>query len=241
MKAPKKNTLTIPGHGGLYSTFQPIVDVQAKKIFAYEALIRSTKKPFHPAELFRHHYAKGSVISLDFACIRKACKALPRVRGEKLLFVNIEPMTLSQIFSRNRQGYLLLKKIIPYRRRVVFELTEGMKSMDFELVRRGVRLLRKHGCQFALDDVSGIGIKLFRLLSLKPDFIKIDISLVKNLASNRLNQMILQKLVKLATKHGALLIAEGLEKKSEVEAVKTLGIPYAQGFYFFRARKGFRR
>lgn len=221
----------------IYTIYQPIVEIRTGRIMGYEALTRAKGRPSSPETLFRHAYQKGSVAELDIHCIHTALRILPRLKKNQLLFVNIEPFTLSRFFSDGRKKSFSKKDLLGHGRRIVFELTEGMKGRDFELIRKATRFLKKRGCQIAIDDVAGIGFKLFLLLSLKPHFLKIDISLVKDIGRNRLHRDLVKRIVSLARKTHASVIAEGIETKRDLEIVTRMGIPYAQGFYYFHPQR----
>ncbi len=227
--------------GSLYTVYQPIIKINGEEIIGYAGLTRGRGKWRNPQNLFRHSYGCGHTIALDYECLHTAVRILPKLGRNKLLFINVEPVTLSHTFGRGSEGELFLKKIAVFARQVVFELTEGMKSRDFEVVKRAVGLIRKYGGQFAIDDVAGIGSKLVKLISIKPDFIKIDMGLIKGISTNHLNQKIVHQLMLLARKYGSELIAEGVEDKTDLEFVLKMGIPYAQGFYFARPQKKLQR
>lgn len=224
----------------LYSVFQPIVDIRTRTVLGYEALTRGIGRWRLPDDLFRNAYEQGFPIALDLECIWQSVQILPRLGLEKLLFVNIEPTTLEHAFVKGGEGEFILRKIGPRARQVVFEFTEGMKGRDFVWIKKGVRFLRKYKCRFALDDIAGIGYKFFRLLTLQPEFLKIDISLIGGIVRSRLHQDLVQRISSLGRKNGSLLIAEGLERKEDVDLIRQMGIPYAQGFYFGKPSKKFR-
>lgn len=223
----------------IYNVYQPIVEIKTRKIIGYEALTRGLGRERFPQHLFRTAYKEGSAIHLDLQCLVSAFQILPRLPKNVFLFVNIEPLTLITIFSEGEadQGMTLLSKVASYGKRIVFELTEGMKIRDFERVKRGLNHIRKLGCRFAIDDVAGMGAKLLRLVSLKPQFLKIDMTLIRGLAKNRLQQLLLHRIVELGKHNGCHLIAEGVEIKLDLEFVQKSGIRYAQGFYFSPPRK----
>ena len=221
----------------LYSVYQPILNLRTGKVMGYEALTRGEGKKGSPEILFREAYEKGSSIHLDLACLYSALRVLPKLKKHEFLFVNVEPTTLSRAFVHGEAGHFLLKRITAHGQQIVFELTEGMKGRDFTLVRKAVKLLRKYHCRFALDDIAGIGFKLFRLLSLKPDFMKIDISLVKGISDSHLHRELVHRLLVLGRRHNSLIVAEGLEYRRDVDLVRKMGIPFVQGFYFARPKK----
>ena len=219
----------------IHPVYQPIIEIKTKKIMGYEALIRGKGKHLNPQKLFQDSYAQGFTIPLDIECMRHAVKILPRLHPDQLLFVNVEPMTLSSCFGKDGDGYKLLKKT-KGRAQIAFELTEGLKTWDLSLAKKGVNSLRKFKCRLALDDMKGIGLKLFEMLTLKPDFIKIDMSLIQGLTKNPLQQSIVEQLVQLGYKHKSEVIAEGLETAEQVRLVEKMDIRYAQGFFFGRPK-----
>lgn len=221
----------------LTTVYQPIVKINSRDIIGYEALTRGRGKWKQPEDLFHHAYEHGHTIALDFACLNTAIRILPRFPSKKLLFVNVEPITLGNMFVRGREGEAFLKKIRPYGHRIVFELTEGMKSSDFDFVKKGIKFFRKFGCHFALDDVAGVGSKLLKLISLGPDFIKIDMGLINGISHNHLHQKLVEQLVQIARKSQSGIIAEGVEDKYDLEFVTRMGIHCAQGFYFARPKR----
>ena len=233
----KKSSLTKPAYQPLRTLYQPIIDIRSNQVFGYEALTRGHGKFRFPGDLFRFSYEAGCTPELDYDCFKAAFRILPQLTPEQYLFVNVEPITLNDFFVKGDIVDLLLKKMGGCRKQIVFELTEGMKARDFRYVQRAVRFLRKHGCRFAIDDVAGIGSKLFLLFSLKPDFLKIDISLVRGIWKNKLQQGLLHRVLELGEEIGSLVVAEGVEQKKDLDFIRGLGIPYVQGFYFGRPKK----
>ncbi|HOW58158.1 MAG TPA: EAL domain-containing protein [Candidatus Omnitrophota bacterium] len=214
----------------VFAVYQPIVDIATWDVFGYEALARSEHEM--PAEMFRKSYEKGTVIPLDFHCLEAAIKVLPKLQEGQNLFLNIEPLTLEQAFTQGKEGEVFLKHLREYSNKIIFELTEGVKKSDFEFIRRGVDFIRTLGYRFALDDLSDIGSKTFRLASLRPDFFKIDIQLIQGISENYANQQIVREMVHLGRMNGSEMIAEGIEQKTELDFIRHLGIRYGQGYYF---------
>ena len=190
-----------------------------------------------PAEMFRESYEKGTVIPFDFHCLESAIRVLPELHEGQHLFLNIEPLTLEQAFSKGKEGEEFLKGLKEYCEKVVFELTEGVKKSDFAFIQRGVAFIRAFGYRFALDDIDDISAKTSQLASLKPDFMKIDLQLVQGIASNYLNQQIVREMVHLGRVNGSEMVAEGVEHRSDLEFIRNMGIRYGQGFFFAKPAK----
>ncbi len=213
-----------------HSVYQPIVDLVDHDILGYEALTRVDGKA--PLNLLRESYQEGEVMEFDFACLNSAVKILPHLPAGKLLFLNLEPITLVQAFHTKKKGDAFLKKIAPYSERVVFELTEGVRLKDVELIKKGVTFIRRRKFQVALDDFTDIGPKTFAVAALKVDYMKIDIALIVGIADNKLHQQIVRELIRLSNMYGSHLVAEGIENEADLLHVRKMGIRYGQGYYF---------
>lgn len=219
----------------IYSVYQPIVDIATWDIIGYEALTRSEHEM--PADMLRRSYEKGTVIPFDFHCLESAIKILPQLRDGQYLFLNIEPLTLEQAFTKGKEGEAFLTHMKEYCDKIIFELTEGIKKSDFEFIQRGVEFIRALGYRFALDDLSDIGSKTSRLASLKPDFFKIDMQLIQNISENYAQQQIVSEMVHLGRVNGSEMVGEGIEQKADLDYLRYLGVRYGQGYYFAKPHK----
>ena len=227
--------------GNTYTVYQPIVEIQKHRIFGYEALTRGIARIRQPQEMFRKAYEEGQAICLDLQCLATTLKSFPKITKDQLLFVNIEPVTLGNAFRKGKEVRKILNHIKPFAKQIVFEMTEGMKLRDFDIVKQGHRVLKKYGCKFALDDVDGVDSKLLKLLSLKPDFIKVDMGLIQGITHKPFHQKLVRQLIALGRKKNFLIIAEGIENTRDLAIVKRLGIPYVQGFLFARPNRILRK
>ena len=214
----------------IYSVYQPIVDIATGDVIGYEALARSEAET--PAEMFHKSYEDGTVVPFDFHCLESSIKVLPELKEGQYLFLNIEPLTLEQAFSKGKEGDEFLMGLKAYSDKVVFELTEGVKKSDFSFIQRGVDFIRAFGYRFALDDIDDISVKTAQLASLRPDYLKIDLQLVQGIASNYLNQQIVREMVHLGRVNGSEMVAEGVEHRSDLDFIRNMGIRYGQGFFF---------
>lgn len=214
----------------LQSVYQPIVDLVDYDILGYEALARIDGKA--PLNLLRESYQDGEVMQFDFACLQSAVKILSELPKDKLLFLNLEPITLIQAFHAKKKGDTFLRQIASFEKRVVFELTEGVRMKDVELIRKGVSFIRRRKFQVALDDFTDIGPKTFAVSALKVDYMKIDIALITGISENKLHQQIVRELIRLANMYGSHLVAEGIETEADMVHVRKMGIRYGQGYYF---------
>ena len=93
---------------------------------------------------------------------------------------------------------------------------------------------RELGCSVWLDDFGQCYSDLVRLLNYNIDGLKIDAMLVSNLNNSKKKQVIVESLINIGSKLNIDIIAEGVEREEEADALKMLGCKYAQGYLFGR-------
>ncbi len=117
---------------------------------------------------------------------------------------------------------------------ICFEVTESSVIVNIEHARRFIGVLHGMGCRFALDDF-GRGISSFaNLKNLALDYLKIDGSFIRNLASDHVNQAMVAAMVKLARTLNFKVVAEHVEDDSALEAARRMGVDFLQGFQLGR-------
>jgi EAL domain-containing protein (putative c-di-GMP-specific phosphodiesterase class I) len=117
---------------------------------------------------------------------------------------------------------------------ICFEVTENSVIVNIEHARRFIGVLHGMGCRFALDDF-GRGISSFaNLKNLALDYLKIDGSFIRNLASDTVNQAMVAAMVKLARTLNFKVVAEQIEDDSALEAARRMGVDFLQGFQLGR-------
>ncbi len=113
---------------------------------------------------------------------------------------------------------------------VCFEVTEASMVSNLSHASRFIGVLHGMGCKFALDDFgSGLG-SLANLRSLSMDYMKIDGSYTRGLERDQVNQAMVSAMLSLARTLGIKVIAEEVETREALEAVRAQGVQYAQGF-----------
>ena len=115
--------------------------------------------------------------------------------------------------------------------RVVVELTEHAPISDYPMLRSVLADLRRKGARLAVDDVGAGHASLRHILQLEPDLIKLDVSLTRDIDTQRAQRSLASALVTFGREVEATLIAVGIETAAELEVIRELGIPWAQGFY----------
>jgi EAL domain-containing protein (putative c-di-GMP-specific phosphodiesterase class I) len=216
---------------GIRSLYQPIVDLATGQPVAYEALARGPHgSPLEsPLALFDAARAEGRLAELDLAC---ACAAIigaldGRLRAPATLFVNAEPEALST--SAPHLATLTAGSHLP----IVIEITERALTARPAQLLEAVERLRTAGFGIALDDVGADERSLALLPLLRPDIVKLDISLV-HAHPSRMSGEVMNGVCAYAEATGAGIVAEGIEDERHLLAAQSLGATLAQGWYFGR-------
>jgi PAS domain S-box-containing protein len=206
--------------------FQPIVDLTDGSVPGYEALTRfADGRP--PGIVFGAAARAGLGLELETACLHASIRAADRLPPDAYLSLNASPAliasgTLSALFA-------------PIRRAIILEITEHVAIEDYDAVRCELAKLGPH-VRLAVDD-AGAGYASFRhILELAPDFVKVDIALVRNVDTEPARQALIAGMGYFAVKGGLHLIAEGIETREELESLRALGVPFGQGFLLGRPR-----
>ena len=217
--------------GGLVTYhFQPIVDAHTGEVFGYEALMRSTLEPLpSPDVILNLARSQSKLYQIERMTLFRSLEDFDRFRektGDRRLFVN----SISNQILTPEDVAAFEEEYGEYLHRLVVELTEEEKP-DEEMARRKKLICRRWDAQMALDDYGTGYNSEFTLLSLNPDYLKIDMSIVRNIDRDANRQMILQNTLHYARSQGILLIAEGVETWGEMEYLIRSGVHYLQGYY----------
>jgi EAL domain-containing protein (putative c-di-GMP-specific phosphodiesterase class I) len=116
--------------------------------------------------------------------------------------------------------------------RIVLEITERTAIVDFGSFRATLEYLRALGFAVAVDDAGAGYGSLQCLAEVKPEWLKIDISLVRGVDTDDVRRQLMSSMVTFAKRVGVKLVAEGIETKEELDVLMAIGVAYGQGFYF---------
>jgi len=158
-----------------------------------------------------------------------AAAIVPTVPAESRLFINLHPCDLldDQLFSPSEP----LSKVA---RHVVLEVTERSSLEQIPDARGRVAALKELGYRIALDDMGAGYAGLTSFAMLKPDFVKIDLSLVRDVEADSIKQTLIRTIVGLAHELDVKVIAEGVETLRERQMLQSLGCTQQQGYLFAR-------
>jgi len=219
--------------------FQPIVDTRGMQdthginVFAHECLIRVfADRPYNGGEIIEAAFARGSVHLFDSYArrlsIRKAGQQF--MPGSKV-FINFMPSSIydpafCMASAMEEMSHTPLKP-----QDIVFEVVESEEVQDVKHLQKICDYYRKEGFGFALDDVGTGSNSLQMVCDLKPDYIKLDKSLISRVA-DPMYRGVIGKLAEFAAQFGLSTIAEGIETADTCEMLRRMGISLMQGYYF---------
>lgn len=209
----------------LNMVFQPIVAANGT-VVGTEALARFTTTPNRtPDRWFAEAAEVGLGIELEMLAVQSAIDRIDDLPG--FLAVNVSPATLLSPALHQ----LVAQPLFPGPR-IVIELTEGEAVETYGTLREALAGLRREGVRFAVDDAGAGYSNLQRILELRPDFIKLDQSMVTGIERDPARRALATALADFARSIGAETIGEGVELPAELHALRVAGIGWAQGFLF---------
>jgi EAL domain-containing protein (putative c-di-GMP-specific phosphodiesterase class I) len=208
--------------------FQPVFSLRRGEVVGFEALARFTEgRARSPDRWFNDAVQAGLSFELEIAVARKALQSLASLPRNAYLAINVSPETAaSDEIARLctcRAG-----------NRIVLEITEHSSVDDYVVLAERARALREMGVRLAIDDAGAGFASLRHVLRLEPDLIKLDKSITHNIDTRVRHQSLAAALLTFASGTSASIVAEGIETESELESLKTLGVPYGQGYFLGR-------
>ena len=214
--------------GSIPLAFQPIVDLTEESVVGVEVLARFAGPPLRgPDRWFAEANTVGLGVDLEILSIREALTALPDLAPPLYLSVNVSPMVAASPLLTDVLAGAPLE-------RLVLEITEHERVADYDALNRQLAPLRQEGLRLAVDD-AGSGFASFRhVLKLSPDIVKLDTSLVHEIDSDSLLRALGYTLTAFASALGAQVVAEGVETQREMDALRFLGVRFAQGYLLGR-------
>jgi len=233
------NSVEAGGRAGLQSAldralrtlrmaFQPLVDGQASAVFGYESLMRSSEPSLpDPGAVLAAAEQLGRLTDLGQKVRLLSAAAFEQAPPETLLFVNLHTFDLL-----DDDLYDAAAPLSRIARRVVLEITERAALDQVPNVVSCIRRLRALGFRIAIDDLGAGYAGLSSFVALEPEFVKLDMSLVRDVHTSAIRQRLIGSLASLCNDLGMRVVAEGIETAEERDAVVGLGCKLLQGYFF---------
>lgn len=215
------------GLDALFICVQPVVSMSSRTVFAYEALVRTNEPQFPDASTFLEAAKRlARVRELERRIFAGIGELLPTMPATSTLFVNLHPQSLAE-----RDLCADLAPLVPFAARVIFEITERSSLHDLDGAREQVERLRQLGFRIAVDDLGAGYAGLTSVALLQPDFVKIDMELVRGVDVSGTRAILIASVVALCGQLGIRVIAEGVETAAEKTRLLELGCDLLQGYY----------
>lgn len=233
----------------LYPVYQPVVSLENGDIYGYEALTRidTAKLPAFEKQskmegisieelscnienLFIIAEKQGVLWELEKHTRKSALKIAKAMGLRHKLFLNVSP---DLIHAQGFKDGFTQKRLEKYRinpEDILFEITERTSIKDISGFKETLNHYKSQKFKIGIDDMGQAYSGLQLLCSINPDFIKIDLNIIRNINSDKIKQTLVKSLVEFCSTAGINLIAEGIETTGELETVIDLGVKYGQGF-----------
>ena len=210
--------------------YQPIFDIQNKTVFAQEALVRGVNNESAYSILSKVN--DENRYRFDQACRVRAIELAARLKIDTFLSINFLPNAIYNPETCIRTTMEASEKFNFHKDRIIFEVTEGEKVEDHAHLLSIIKEYKRQGIKTAIDDF-GAGYSGLNLLAeFQPDYIKIDMALVRGIDKDRVRRSIIQGILYVCREIEIKVIAEGIETEEEFKVLKDMGINYIQGYYF---------
>ncbi len=220
----------------LWLAYQPIVNYPAQGIFAYEALLRSDEPSLRtPPDLLDAAERLDRLPDLGRRIRQQVASLAPAAPTGALLFVNLHPADLADPELVSAQSPLAA-----IAERVVLEITERSSLHEVSDVPGTVKKLRRLGFRIAVDDMGAGYAGLSSFTQLEPEFVKLDMSLIRGIDTSPRKRSLVRAMARLCTNDLAVnVISEGIETPQERDALLAEGCSLLQGYLFARPERSF--
>jgi len=214
--------------------YQPIVVLEDGFIHGFEALSAGPAGDVfeNPEVLFSFAEETDQIVELERLCRQSAIRGADALnRGQKLFLNSSVPGFVDpELLDRGLLDDVARAGLTPTD--VVFEITERVAITEWQHFRTILAALRGHGFSVAIDDMGAGYSSLQAVAEIEPDYLKFDISLVRDIHLSPIKRNLMETLVVLAGKIGARVVAEGIETAGEYAALRDMGVALGQGYYF---------
>lgn len=202
---------------------QPIYDLTDWHLVGHECLMRNKANPERsPLELLERARAAGKTMELELHIARKALATLDPAHPERFIAINVSPATL---VSEE------LAALIPegLEARLVIELNQQETAPQQAVVKDAIEAWKTRAWVAVNSEGAGFA-GLQSLVDLGPDIVKIDREFLAGLSCDSARRALVKALVQFAADTGVTLIAQGVETREDLQALRELGVRFAQGY-----------
>jgi diguanylate cyclase (GGDEF)-like protein len=229
--------------------YQPIVSLTDGQIFGYEALSRISEKELEMdiGQMFKIADKANRAWELEALCRTKALKNSVNIGNGKKLFLNVNPNIIHD--EKFKEGFIRTDKAEFTKTRldeygidfhnIIFEITERVAIIDSEAFIGSIKHYRDQKYGIAIDDVGAGYSGLNTIANVRPNIMKLDMDLIRNIDKDETKQFLCKAMVDFGKSAGILLIAEGIETEEELKTLIKLNVDLGQGYFLDIPRQTF--
>jgi EAL domain-containing protein (putative c-di-GMP-specific phosphodiesterase class I) len=212
--------------------FQPIVDIDAGEPIAYEALVRGLAQ--EPASTVFAALPRGALHEFDREARCEAIRLAASLGLRCALSLNFLPQSLNTMADPISSALETAEQHGLHAHQLMLEVTESEVIHDPAGFAARLNIWRGSGVRLAIDDFGAGYAGLNLLAEFQPDFMKLDMTLVRSVADSRPRQAIVKAVLNACLDLGIEVIAEGVESEAELEWLRRQGVVLFQGYLLAR-------
>lgn len=236
LQSDSRGTYGVYGGAKLRSAYQPILSITHRRVVGYEALLR----PHHddgsqsdPSQFLAHSAARGEHLIVDRVSRAAHIANYGSAQRNAWLFLNMHPDVFNIGAGLGNFPVDVLERYGVPPHQVVLELLEH-QSHDETAFQAAAMHYREHGFMLAIDDFGSGQSNFDRVWNLRPDFVKLDRSLVQRAEDSLVNQRMVRHMVALLHQAGSMVVAEGVETRRQALVMMEADVDFLQGFWLGR-------
>ena len=225
-------------NSNIISYYQPIIDNKTKETIKYESLVRIeyNNKIYLPYQFLDVAKQSTYYYKITEIMIKNAFDVIKKF--QKNISVNLSAIDIEKDEIRNKI-YLLLEEYKEYTKYLTFEILEDENIKKENILKEFFDKVKSYKVQIAVDDFGSGYSNFIRISKFKPDVLKIDGSLIKNIVTDKYVYTLVKLIVDFAKSNNIQTIAEFVENEEIYNILKELGVEYSQGYYFAKPQKMF--
>ena len=220
-----------------FIVIQPKYELQTRKIIGGEVLVRWKKQDgslVYPNDFIPLFEQNNFINTLDFYVLEKTCQLMKSISTElPVVSINVSVVTLLKKHFVENYSNVIKQYGIPFDK-LEIELTESVLDSDYERVSQIIAELKNIGFKIAIDDFGKGASSLSRLKEIQADVIKVDKSLVDDIACSDKAKLVIESILTMTGGLGVISLAEGIENQEQAKILHQMGCDIGQGYYYDR-------
>ena len=229
-------------YGGFIKTlYQPIVSLENGSVLGYEALsrVRLPSCELNIEQLFAIASEAKKLWEFEKLCRTQALKNAAAKPREAKLFINVDPNVIYDPELKSGFTCEILKEYGLNPKDIIFEVTEKNAIIKMEAFTAAIQHYQQQNFKIAVDDFGSGYSGLERTCFFSPDYLKIDMTLVRDIHEDAFKRSVVKSIVKFCKEMEISVIGEGIETEAELRTLIRLGVDYGQGYFLARPSEQF--